>query len=133
MEYKMKKLIGIYLIAVAALFFYGATSVHKGTMNGFTPYRDDKSFGEMVVQRGMAVIKDTVVNYDAASEVRCDSLYKYYHCIGYGYIQGTHSWNYFYNKNGKNVLITQDNMLRYYKKCVNPKIQEIHFRDVIDK
>lgn len=58
-----------------------------------------------------AVIGTDTVDYYAASDTRCDELYKYCHCIGRGTITGLNQLNYFYVPNDSFRLITVEQLI----------------------
>ena len=106
------KLLLVYLTAVAVMAIYIVTTSHNGTESYASVERPKEGYVTIRQNKELkAVVNGDTIPFLAASNKRCDNLYKYGHCIGMGNIVGASGVYYIYVKNDNYRLITVDQML----------------------
>lgn len=111
----MKKNLILFISIVFGMAVFIIATAHPGTKSIATiakPQYQDGDFEEGHRNDNLkAIIDGKEYDYYAASETRCDELYKYCHCIGRGTITGLNQLNYFYVPNDSFRLITIEQLI----------------------
>lgn len=113
-----KGLIIVFLLAVSAIVLFAKATSNKGELSCMVierPTIKDWNGVEMKeIYNPKAFINGEEIQYDAASYTRCDEVYKYFHLIGYGNIEGSNEMVYLYRLNLQDRFVTVPELLAIY-------------------
>ena len=100
-----------YIIAVLSIAIFLIATAHNGTESVLSVARPPSTESIRINKKLKAIVNGDTISFVAASEQRCDTLYKYAHCVGVGKIIGLNKWNYIYVKNDSIRLITIEQLI----------------------
>jgi len=107
-----------FLAATFVIIFFATSTSNKGELSAMVIPRQTIQDWSKVEMKEMnnhkAYINGEEVSYDAASYQRCDEMYKYFHLIGYGNLEGSNEMVYLYRLNLNDRFVTVSELLAIY-------------------